>query len=144
VGLAALAALRGCVAAGPVLVAVDDVQWLDEASRAALAFALQRISAGPLSVLLAARSEASADPLTADAPAPSHGWRDLLAAVPVAEVIDLAPLDMWQVRACCRGALLRRRRGWWPTSRAGTRSGRWRWQRAWIRPIVRCPHWRGH
>ena len=81
-----------------MLVAIDDVQWLDEASLEALAFALRRITAGPLSLLLAARTEAAADPLTAGAPPPSHGWRDLLAAVPAAEVIDLAPLDMWQIQ----------------------------------------------
>jgi DNA-binding CsgD family transcriptional regulator len=97
VGLAVLAALRACVAEGPVLVAVDDVQWLDEASLDALAFALRRVTAGPLSVLVAARGEAPADPLTAGGPAPSRRWRELLAALPSAEVIDLAPLDLWQI-----------------------------------------------
>ncbi len=98
VGLAVLAALRGCLSGGPVLVAVDDVQWLDEASREALAFALRRVPAGPLSLLVAARTEAPADPLTAGAPPPSQAWRELLAALPAAEVVDLAPLDMWQVQ----------------------------------------------
>jgi predicted ATPase len=64
VGLAVLAALRACVSEGPVLVAIDDIQWLDEASLDALTFALRRVTTGPLSVLLAARSEAAADPLT--------------------------------------------------------------------------------
>jgi hypothetical protein len=27
-----------------------------------------------------------------------NGWRELLAALPVAETIDLAPLDMWQIQ----------------------------------------------
>jgi DNA-binding CsgD family transcriptional regulator len=98
VGMAVLAALRGCLCEGPVLVAVDDVQWLDEASLDALTFALRRIPDGPLSLLVAARTEAAADPLTVGAPLPSHGWRDLLAALPAAVVIDLAPLDMWQVQ----------------------------------------------
>ena len=98
VGLAALAALRACVAEGPVLVAVDDVQWLDEASLDALTFALRRLVSGSLCVLLAARSEAPADPLTAGAPPPSGRWRELLAAAGVAEVIDLVPLDLWQVQ----------------------------------------------
>ena len=43
VGLAVLAALRGCLAEGPVLVAINDVQWLDEASLEGLTFALRRI-----------------------------------------------------------------------------------------------------
>ena len=62
-----LAALRGCLSVHPVLVAIDDVQWLDEASREVLAFALRRVPAGSLSLLLAARTEAPADPLTAGA-----------------------------------------------------------------------------
>jgi DNA-binding CsgD family transcriptional regulator len=98
VGLAVLAVLRGCLSQGPVMVAVDDVQWLDVASLEALTFALRRVLGGPLSVLVAARTEAAADPLTAGAPPPSHGWRELLAALPAAEVIDLAPLDMWQIQ----------------------------------------------
>jgi DNA-binding CsgD family transcriptional regulator len=98
VGLAVLAALRGCLSEGPVLVAIDDVQWLDEASLEALTFALRRVPGGPLSLLIAARTEAAADPLTAGAPPPPHGWRDLLAALPTADTIDLAPLDMWQIQ----------------------------------------------
>src|SRR5215470_5926073 len=93
-----LTALRGCLSQHPVLIAIDDVQWLDDASREVLAFALRRVSSGPLSLLVAARTEAVADPLTAGAPPPSRAWRELLAAVPAAEVIDLAPLDMWQVQ----------------------------------------------
>ena len=64
IGLAVLAALRGCVSEGPILVAIDDVQWLDQASLEALTFALRRVPGGPLSLLVAARSEAAADPLT--------------------------------------------------------------------------------
>jgi DNA-binding CsgD family transcriptional regulator len=98
VGLAVQAALRACVSAGPVLIAIDDVQWLDEASLDALVFALRRLDSGSLPVLLAARSEAPADPLTAGNPAPSRRWRELLAARHEAEEIDLAPLDMWQIQ----------------------------------------------
>ena len=98
IGLAVLAALRGCLSRQPVLIAIDDVQWLDDATREVLTFALRRLSSGPLSLLVAARTEAVADPLTAGAPPPSPAWQDLLAAVPAAEAIDLAPLDMWQVQ----------------------------------------------
>jgi DNA-binding CsgD family transcriptional regulator len=98
VGLAVLTALRSCLAAGPVLVAVDDVQWLDAASLETLAFAVRRIADGPLSLLLAARTRASADPLTAGEAVPPSGWRELLAAVPAASEIVLAPLDMWQIQ----------------------------------------------
>jgi DNA-binding NarL/FixJ family response regulator len=98
VGLAVLAALRACAAAGPVLVAVDDVHWLDEASLDALVFALRRVTTGPLSLLLTARSEAPADPRTAGAPPPPRRWRELLAALPAAQEISLAPLDLWQIQ----------------------------------------------
>ena len=97
VGLAVLAALRSVLEPGPVLLAIDDVQWLDAGSLDALTFALRRVSAGPLAVLLAARAEAPADPLTFGAPPVPHGWRDLLAAVPAPESVTLAPLDPWQV-----------------------------------------------
>ena len=97
IALALLTALRACVSEGPVVVAVDDVQWLDEASLDALAFALRRVTSGPLSLLVAARTAATGDPLTAGAP-PPHDWQGLLAALPAAGVIDLAPLDMWQVQ----------------------------------------------
>ena len=98
VGLAVLAALRSCRDTGPVLVAIDDVQWLDAGSIEALAFALRRITTGPLGVLLAARTEAPADPLTIDAPPLPDSWRDLPAAVPGAGRIDLVPLDQRQIQ----------------------------------------------
>ena len=40
---------------GPTLIAVDDVQWLDPSSSRALAFALRRLDASPVSLLLARR-----------------------------------------------------------------------------------------
>ena len=55
IGLAMLAALRGCLSQHPVLIAIDDVQWLDDATREVLTFALRRVSSGPLSLLVAAR-----------------------------------------------------------------------------------------
>ena len=98
VGMGALAALRSCVTSGPVLLAIDDVQWLDAGSREALKFALRRISAGALCLLLAARTDAPADPLTVGAPPLSHDWRDLLSEWPATEQIMLAPLDVRQVQ----------------------------------------------
>jgi DNA-binding CsgD family transcriptional regulator len=40
---------------GPILIAVDDVQWLDPSSSRALTFALRRLDASPVSLLLARR-----------------------------------------------------------------------------------------
>ena len=82
-----------------MLVAIDDVQWLDAGSRGALAFAFRRITAAPLGVLLAARTDAPADPLTVGAPPLPPGWRDLPSALPEADSIDLAPLDKCQIQS---------------------------------------------
>jgi hypothetical protein len=68
IGLATLSALRACASRGPVLVAIDDVQWLDDASIEALTFAFRRITDGALALLLGARSAAAADPITAGQP----------------------------------------------------------------------------
>lgn len=97
VGLAVLAAVRGLAAAGPVLVAIDDVHWLDEATLDALTFAFRRADSGPIGLLVAARTEAPADPLTVAVPPPPQRWRDLVAAMP-AETLELAPLDPGQVQ----------------------------------------------
>lgn len=49
----------------PVLLAIDDFQWLDAASRAAIEFALRRLSTVGASVLLTLRSEEGRPPLLA-------------------------------------------------------------------------------
>ncbi|HSZ39906.1 MAG TPA: AAA family ATPase [Trebonia sp.] len=97
IGRAVLTALTTLLASGPALLAVDDVQWLDEGSLEALEFALRR-SAGPLSVLLGARTEAPADPLTVGAPPLALNWRRLLNAVPASTEVTLAPLKVAQVQ----------------------------------------------
>jgi DNA-binding CsgD family transcriptional regulator len=55
VGAATLGALRAAGASAPVLVAVDDIQWLDPASAAALRFAFRRIGDDDKVLLLATR-----------------------------------------------------------------------------------------
>lgn len=97
IGRAVLMALSTLLSSGPVLIAVDDAQWLDEGSLEALEFALRR-STGALSVLLGARTQAPADPLTVGAPPLPLGWRRLLNAVPASEEITLAPLNVAQVQ----------------------------------------------
>jgi predicted ATPase len=64
VARATLAALRDLAAATPVVVAVDDGQWLDPASARALAFAVRRLTTERVGVLLALRAGAP-DPWTA-------------------------------------------------------------------------------
>ena len=57
VAAAFLAALRLLAADTPVCLAVDDVQWLDAASLAALRYALARLGDQPVAVLLAVRGD---------------------------------------------------------------------------------------
>jgi DNA-binding CsgD family transcriptional regulator len=56
VGAATLGLLGSIAESGPVLVAVDDVHWLDQASAQALLFATRRLHAEGVAVLLAART----------------------------------------------------------------------------------------
>ena len=58
-----LSIVRGLTRESPVLIAVDDVQWLDRPSEGALAFALRRLEpTAPLALLVAQRRDGSASP----------------------------------------------------------------------------------
>jgi DNA-binding CsgD family transcriptional regulator len=63
VGLALLSSLRLLAVRDPVLVAVDDVQWLDPASAAVLWFAARRLQDERLKLLLSVRVQPGAAPL---------------------------------------------------------------------------------
>ena len=54
VGAGLLNALRALAAEGPLLVAIDDVQWLDRSSAAALQFAFRRLRDEPVALLAGA------------------------------------------------------------------------------------------
>ena len=61
-GVALRDALQVLTRRGPVLLAVDDVQWLDQASSGALELALRRLGDSPILVLVARRLVESAQP----------------------------------------------------------------------------------
>jgi DNA-binding CsgD family transcriptional regulator len=61
VGAATLTVLRSAASRATVVLAVDDVQWLDPASRAALAFALRRLAGEPVVLLATARGAPEAE-----------------------------------------------------------------------------------
>src|SRR5438876_8401891 len=65
VGTAVCSLLRRCAGDAPIVVAVDDVQWLDRASAAAFSFALRRLDDSPIRIVVAVRLEpgSPADPL---------------------------------------------------------------------------------
>jgi DNA-binding CsgD family transcriptional regulator len=56
IGVALLGAIRGLAKGVPVVLAIDDVQWLDSASSGALAYAARRLRDEPVGTLLAKRS----------------------------------------------------------------------------------------
>ena len=61
-GVAVRSALEALAAEAPVVLAVDDVQWLDPSSASALTFALRRMGEQPVHVLLARRTGERAEP----------------------------------------------------------------------------------
>jgi DNA-binding CsgD family transcriptional regulator len=63
VGSATLALIRAAAARGPVLLAIDDVQWLDPASAEALRFAFRRLDDEPVIVLATRRLAGAGDRL---------------------------------------------------------------------------------
>lgn len=56
VGVAVLGVLRALARSGPLLLAVDDVQWLDISSRNVLSFALRRLDHEPVRLFTSCRS----------------------------------------------------------------------------------------
>jgi DNA-binding CsgD family transcriptional regulator len=63
VGVATLRAIRLLAARAPVVIAIDDVQWLDDPTALALAFALRRLRDEPVRLLVARRDETHSVPL---------------------------------------------------------------------------------
>ena len=90
-------AFRTLSASSPLVLAVDDVQWLDPSSARALAFALRRLPGYPVAVLATKRLEAASVDLV-----------DLTAALKDRDVVrlDVGPLDIGEV-----GRILRDRSG---------------------------------
>jgi tetratricopeptide (TPR) repeat protein len=73
VSLASLGVLRALAASAPVIVAIDDVQWLDAPSARVLAFVARRLEDAPIRILVALRVGSGGDPLALGraGPAPS-------------------------------------------------------------------------
>ncbi len=96
VSLAVLAVLRTLAGIDSVTIAVDDIQWVDPPSARALAFALRRLEAEPITVVAARRVEPGAnEPL------------DLASNLPG----GLERITLGQLDEASLGRLLRRRLG---------------------------------
>ena len=63
VAVAVLGVLRRLARSAPTMVAIDDPQWLDRPTRQALGFALRRLDAEPIRVVLARRTDWRPDSL---------------------------------------------------------------------------------
>jgi DNA-binding CsgD family transcriptional regulator len=59
IGMGILGVLRRLAGSNPVVVVVDDLQWLDTPSAAALSFAFRRVANEPIGLLAAARGHAA-------------------------------------------------------------------------------------
>ncbi|MDQ1583170.1 MAG: hypothetical protein QOF36_1224, partial [Microbacteriaceae bacterium] len=88
VGAGLLSVIDGLVQAAPVLVAIDDVQWLDSSSISAVAFAARRLS-GRLGVLATVRTEIDRD----------HAAWLQLASPDAIRRIDVLPLSLGALHA---------------------------------------------
>jgi len=57
VGVAVLGVLRALARSGPLVIAIDDIQWLDPSSSKVLAFAMRRLADEPVLVVATRRTE---------------------------------------------------------------------------------------
>ncbi|MEA2612150.1 MAG: hypothetical protein QOI52_109 [Chloroflexota bacterium] len=96
VSLAVLHVLRAVAATGPILIAVDDVPWMDEPSARVLDFSIRRLDREPVEFLVARRAASTDEPL------PS--W---LASLPAGRLVrlDVGPLSMDKTDALLRARL---------------------------------------
>ena len=74
VSLAVLALLRAAIGSGPLLLAIDDIPWMDGSSAGVLEFALRRLEEEPIRLIAAERTvDASASTLPPVVRAMEHG-----------------------------------------------------------------------
>jgi DNA-binding CsgD family transcriptional regulator len=112
VSLGALASIRALAERSPVIVAVDDLVWLDGPSARVLEYAMRRLGGAPVGLVATVRAE------TADAalPAAASGFDG-----PV-ERLHVGPLDLHAIDALIRGELglsLRRPAATWIHAESG-------------------------
>ena len=92
-GRIVLEALRRLCEARPVIVAIDDLQWLDSVSARALRYALRRVDGEPIGVLATTRPGGHADPIALESSLPPGRCGAL----------DLGPLSLGALRRLLAG-----------------------------------------
>jgi DNA-binding CsgD family transcriptional regulator len=113
ISIAFLGALRILSAAAPVLLAIDDVQWLDNSSARVLAFAMRRLRSEPLGLLMTFRAgESGTLPFSGEVLSELESERVSLGSLPVGALhsiiathlgIVLPKRDVDRVHADCAG-----------------------------------------
>ena len=91
VAIAVLTAIRTLGARAPVLLAIDDAGWVDQASRDALSYAFRRLADLPVRVVLTQRAVAEGGPLP-------FGLADVARPIPI-ERLWLEPLSVGALRS---------------------------------------------
>ena len=79
VSIASVGVLRALASSGPLIIAIDDVQWIDTPSARVLSFALRRLSDEPIGVMVSLRlgSGSRGDPLAIERAMPARDIRRL-------------------------------------------------------------------
>jgi DNA-binding CsgD family transcriptional regulator len=94
VSMAVLGVLRGLASSGPLLVAIDDVPWLDASSAHVLAFVCRRLDDEPIGLLATRRIEQqSADPLELARAFPDGRFEELIVGPLSSNALDLLLRD---------------------------------------------------
>src|SRR5262245_34526040 len=88
VSLGVLGVLRALACSGPVVIAVDDVQWLDRSSASTLEFVLRRLKGEAIALVLARRGVEVEAPLGLDRAFPHDSVRRLPVGPPSGEALD--------------------------------------------------------
>ncbi len=104
--VAMLATVRTMATDDPLLVAVDDVQWIDPSSEKVLAYVVRRLAGSGVRLLLVRRTEGSTDD-------DSGGWPfDLARALPADRLhhLRIGPVGPTEL-----ARMMRRRLGWAPS-----------------------------
>lgn len=120
IGAALLQVVTRLAEAAPVLLVVDDLHWLDEASCAAVLFCLRRIDADRVAALLALHPHSPID--VGDLPTITLGGLDDAEAAELLEVFRLEPSARRELNRICAGnplALLEYGRQLDPAQRTG-------------------------